>query len=120
MAGDLDLAFDRAGRLLDLTSDDSATVFRLRQVARIARAAGAPERALPSLAEWLDRFPDSPDSGQLWLDRCLNASSSGNGVHASEAVTALGQARVLLGDSPLLERVERLVVCAQATAAVSD
>jgi glycosyltransferase involved in cell wall biosynthesis len=118
LAGDSDKAFERACHGLDLHRDDGVTAFRLRQVSRIAREAGGPARALPLLSEWLGRFPDSPDSGPVWLDMCVNALRVGGGHHL-DARVALAHARALLGDSPVVDRIEHLIVYAEAAAAVS-
>jgi hypothetical protein len=117
LVGDLDKALEHACQGLDLRRDDGVTAFRLRQVARITREAGGPERALPWLSEWLGRFPDSPDSGPVWLDMCVNGLGGGGG-HQLDARVALTHARALLGDSPVVDRAERLIVCAEAAAAV--
>jgi hypothetical protein len=119
LAGDLAGGYERACQGLDLTSDDEVTAFRLRQVARIARAAGVPERALPWLNGWLERFPDSPDSGPVWLDLCVNATRAG-AEHFDVAEAALEQARSLLCDPPVLDSVEAQLFSAIAAAAVGD
>jgi hypothetical protein len=119
-AGNLTAAFHWASDGLDLRRDDGTTAFRLRQLARIARAADAPERAEPWLVEWLQRFPDSPDSGGVWVDLCINAVAAGGPERVPEARRALDRARALLGDVPALDAVERLVVAAHAVAVVDD
>lgn len=81
---------------------------RVRQLARHARRLGAPERALPWLADWLDRFPDAPESGAVWLDRCLSAEGAGGG-HEAESDAALARARALLVDSPVIAKVANVV-----------
>ena len=118
LVADWDRAFEHACDGLDLHSDDGVTAFRLAQVARIAREAGSPERALTLLSEWLTRFPDSPDSGPIWLDTCIDALGAGGG-HLLDARVALANARALLGNSPVVDRAEHLVVCAEAAAAVA-
>jgi hypothetical protein len=117
LAGHWDAAFSRGLQDLDLTKDDEVTAFRLRQLARIARSCGQPERALPWLARWLDRFPDSPDSGAVWLDRCLNASQAG-GHHLTEAGVALDRASDLLGASAVVDKVRRLTAAQAAVLAL--
>jgi hypothetical protein len=119
LAGDLAEGYERACHGLDLTSDDEVTAFRLRQVARIARAAGVPERALPWLNAWLERFPDSPESGPVWLDTCVNAIRAG-GEHLQVAEAAFDHARALLCDAAILDSVEGLLFSAVAAAAVDD
>jgi hypothetical protein len=94
------------------------SAFRLRQLARIARAMDEPGRALSRLTEWLERFPDSPESGPLWIDRCVNAVRTGEPHRLPEAATALGHARALLGDSPVLDKVDGLLASAAAVAVV--
>jgi hypothetical protein len=115
LAGDLEAAFERARSGLDLAADHEVTVFRLRQVARIARAGGWPERALPDLREWLTRFPDAPDSGAVWLDRCVNAAEAGPD-HEDDAAAALERARALLGESPVLEKMAGRLAARRAAA----
>ena len=77
---------------------------RLRQLAHICREWGQPGLALPRLRQWLVQFPDSPDSGPVWLDRCINASRAGN-TFLDEARTAFDHARSLIGNSPVLDQV---------------
>jgi hypothetical protein len=120
LAGNLAAAFQSASDGLDLRRDDGTTAFRLRQLARIARAADAPERAEPWLAEWLQRFPDSPDSGAVWLDLCINAAAAGGPERLPQARRALDRARALLGDVPALDAVERMVVAAHAVAVMDE
>src|SRR5215217_1987487 len=50
---------------------------RLRQLASVCRDWQRPELALLWLREWLERFPDSPDSGLVYLDLCSNALAAG-------------------------------------------
>jgi glycosyltransferase involved in cell wall biosynthesis len=108
LSGDRTTALERAGQGLEPEDDDEVTAFRLRRLASLARTAGCPERALPRLSTWLARFPDSPDSGPLWLDLAVNAVQVG-AAHATEARFALSRARALLGDVPLLDKVENLL-----------
>ena len=75
--------------------------YRLRQLARVARDWGRPGIALPWLRDRLTRFPDSPDSGAVWLDRCLNAHLMGR-EFAAEARESYACASSLLGPSPIL------------------
>jgi hypothetical protein len=78
---------------------------RLRQLASLCREWGLPELALPWLREWLCQFPDSPDSGEVWLDRCLNALAS-SADFEDEARESFNHARSLLGDVPGLCELE--------------
>ena len=114
--------FAEAFRLCTATEDPSRSwgefsAHRLRQLARICREWDKPELALPRLRHWLERFPDSPDSGPVWLDRCVNASRAGKGLKyvngsrdwlglLTEAREAFDRAQSLLGNSPLLDKVE--------------
>jgi glycosyltransferase involved in cell wall biosynthesis len=78
---------------------------RLRQLAGICREWGLPGLALPWLREWLDRFPDSPDSGIIWLDRCVNALQTSPELIA-EARESFAHVRSLLGESIELSKLE--------------
>jgi glycosyltransferase involved in cell wall biosynthesis len=78
---------------------------RLRQLARVSRELGLPELALPWLREWLETFPDSPDSGVVWADRGLNAMRTSPEL-ADEARASLASARRLLGGSPELDQLD--------------
>lgn len=82
---------------------------RLQQLARLARLAGDPVPALRWIAQWLERFPDSPESGAIWLERSLTASQAG-GAHLLEASEALARAQLLLGELPVVARAARQLV----------
>jgi glycosyltransferase involved in cell wall biosynthesis len=84
---------------------------RLRQLAALCREGRLPGMALPWLREWLNRFPDSPDSGMVWFDRCVNALGAGL---IEEARKAFESARLLLSASPGLTGVEALLQGAEA------
>jgi glycosyltransferase involved in cell wall biosynthesis len=79
--------------------------YRLQQLACIAREWDRPAFALPWLGQWLKKFPDSPDSGVVWQDRCLNALLAG-GEFLAEARNALDRAKELLIPSTLLDQME--------------
>ncbi len=81
---------------------------RLRQLAAVCREWGRPEIALPWLRQWLEHFPDSPDSGAVHLDMCVNALAAG-AAFVSEARQALQSARCLLGESVELAALENSV-----------
>ncbi len=78
---------------------------RLRQLAVVCREWNLPGFALPWLREWLERFPDSPDSAMVWLDRCLNALCVSPSL-LTEARLAFDSARKLLGTSVDLSEIE--------------
>ena len=78
---------------------------KVRQIARICRKWEKPELALPWLRTWLGKYPDSPDSGPVWLDRAVNACYSGKGF-LSESAESLVRARNLLGSIPAIEKLE--------------
>jgi glycosyltransferase involved in cell wall biosynthesis len=78
---------------------------RLRQLAGICREWSLPGLALPWLREWLDRFPDSPDSGFVWLDRCMNALQTSPELIA-EAREAFTHVKSLLSGSVELGELE--------------
>lgn len=111
-AGAMRLAIDE----LATKPPGESEAFRVRQIAQMTRALGAPERALPWIREWLLRFPDSPDSGAVWLDRCVNAGQAGPG-YRSESSWALARARVLLGDLPVVRTVSRSIAAGIASSA---
>jgi glycosyltransferase involved in cell wall biosynthesis len=81
---------------------------RLRQLAAICREWKLPGLALPWLREWLDRFPDSPDSGVVWLDRCVNALQTSSDLMA-EVRESFVQIQSLLGASVELDELEALM-----------
>jgi glycosyltransferase involved in cell wall biosynthesis len=70
----------------------------LRQLAAICREWKLPGFALPWLRDWLERFPDSPESGMVWLDRAVNALALAPAL-LEEARQAFETARALLGES---------------------
>jgi hypothetical protein len=78
---------------------------RLHQLATVCRGWGRPELALPYLRKWLERFPDSPESGTIYLDRCANAMAL-SGAASEEARRALESARRLLGESVEVSSIE--------------
>jgi glycosyltransferase involved in cell wall biosynthesis len=86
---------------------------RLRQLARVCREWGFPGLALPWLREWLDRFPDSPDSSGVWLDRSCNALGIGM---SAEARSSLNTVRALIGSAVDLAALENCVANFEATA----
>jgi hypothetical protein len=81
---------------------------RLRQLAGICREWQLPGLALPWLREWLDRFPDAPDSGVVWLDRCMNALQTSPELMA-EVRESFVHVRSLLGESVELHKLEALL-----------
>lgn len=105
-SGNFAKAFQLCTAETDLRGWNEFAALRLRQLARICREWGQPELALPWLRRWLEQFPDSLDSGPVWLDNCVNALEAGRHC-LTEAQVALRQARSLLGDSPMLDKVEK-------------
>ncbi len=82
----------------------------IRQLARICREWGRPALALPTIRSWLQRHPDSPDSGAVWIDRCLNAFHAGHDPRLRlEAARSLERAKALLGESPIICRIHRII-----------
>ncbi len=73
---------------------DEHAAHRLEQLARLAIGSGSPQRALPRLRAWTERFPDEPEAGKVWLSRSLCAAEAGI---ASEALDCLDAATRLLG-----------------------
>ena len=78
---------------------------RIRQLAKVARKMGAPEKALSVIKSWLKQFPDAPDSGVIWLDLCANASAAG-GKYLPDAGKAFLNAKELLGDVAALRKLK--------------
>lgn len=105
-SGNFSRAFEHCTAEKDPNLWGEFAAHRLRQLARICREWGRPELALPWLRQWLEQFPDSPDSGMVWLDRCVNASRAGD-ESLPEASEAFEHARNQLGDLPVLDKVER-------------
>jgi len=81
---------------------------RLRQLAAVCRDWQRPELALSWLREWLDRFPDSPESGFLYIDLCTNALAAGS-TFVAEARQALECAGQLVGQSVDLTTLDNCV-----------
>ena len=79
---------------------------RLHQLAILCRGWGRPELALPYLQEWVKRFPDSPESGSIYLDLCCNLMAL-CGDWSEEFSRALESARRLLGESADLTTIEQ-------------
>ena len=77
----------------------------LRQLAAAAHEARRDEAALPWLRTWLGRFPDAPDSGPVWLDRCAVCLAT-SPPRVTEAQCASEAARALLGDAPYVQACE--------------
>lgn len=88
----------------ELWSDQAS--HRLVQLGRAAVAAGRPERVLPKLRAWTERFPDAPGAGVVWLHRCLAALQDGA---RDEATTAFRRMRALLGERPDLAPLARVL-----------
>ena len=78
---------------------DESAVSRVRQLARVARAAGLPEVALPWLRDWLARHPDGPGAGLVWVDLAVH-SLCAEPEQRGEAREAYAAAVRLLGDWP--------------------
>lgn len=81
---------------------------RVHQLALVCRDWGFPGLALPCLRDWLQRFPDSPESAILHLDRCANAVALGP-EFLGEARQALDAARELLDESVDLDGIAAAV-----------
>jgi glycosyltransferase involved in cell wall biosynthesis len=116
LAGDYEAAVRQCLAIVDATVDTETAVAALRQLARLARKWQRPELALPLLTEWLDRFPDSPDAGPVWLDRAVNILQS---AHADLDVGrfAIERARALLGDHPVVAKAASLFALRAISAA---
>jgi len=118
LAGEYEAGFLVCRSTLDLGADGDITANALRQLARIARAWRQPSRALPMLTAWLDRFPDAPEAGAVWLDRSVNALQAADATaNLDDARLSLERARALLGDLPIVEKVDVLLALRRAPAA---
>ncbi len=75
--------------------------------ARIARQMKDREakELLSLLRSWLEAFPDAPESGRVALEGAATALKGGSSLR-TEARELLEQARPLVGDSPLVRRME--------------
>lgn len=106
MEGEPERALELGLRVDDpeLWSDQAS--HRLVQLGRAAVAAGRPERVLPKLRAWTERFPDAPGAGVVWLHRCLAALQDGA---RDEATTAFRRMRALLGERPDLAPLARVL-----------
>jgi hypothetical protein len=82
--------------------------FRLRQLAKVATQWGRPALALPWLGRWLECYPDSPDSGDIWFEHYKLQLAAGN-TAAPRAYASLIQARRLLGRQPYIIKAEKLI-----------
>jgi len=88
---------------------------RLRQLARVCREWGFPGLALPRLRDWLERFPDGPDSAMVHADRAANAGALGADFR-TEATGALAAARSLLDQSVDLSGIQQMLDAVDAPA----
>jgi glycosyltransferase involved in cell wall biosynthesis len=107
-AGNAALALRLAVAACEGIAPGEHAVARLQQLARLARRAGEPMTALRWLVAWLERFPDSPDAGAMWLERALTASQAGR-PHLLEASEALARAQTLLGELPAVARAAHVL-----------
>jgi len=106
--GDCQSAFLRAAAALRAHPAGENEELRVRQLARIARQWSRPELAIPFLAEWLGRFPDSQESGPVWLELSLTCHRAG-GMHDDRAREAWTTARALLGDIPPVAKLGAMI-----------
>lgn len=105
LKGNYSTAYQLFTRHHPVSSIKEHEVHLLRQIARICRKWENPEFALPWLREWLYAYPDSPQSGAAWLDFAMNASSA-QGRYFPEAREALKKAKELLGNLPVVKKLE--------------
>jgi tetratricopeptide (TPR) repeat protein len=92
---------------LDLDQLDEHQAHRLQQFARVCHRLGQPERALPALRWWTERFPDSPDAAGVWQQRALLSLSIDGS--AAEVREALERCVELSGPRPELLAVLSLI-----------
>jgi glycosyltransferase involved in cell wall biosynthesis len=103
---------------VDRTPPGEFEAYRIRLLARLARAAGRPSLALPYLQRWLGAFPDSQESGPVWLELAVTAQRAGAAYRPTER-HALTRARALLGPIPAVLTAERALAGRIACAAVA-
>jgi glycosyltransferase involved in cell wall biosynthesis len=106
--GDCQSAFLRAAAALRAQPAGENEELRVRQAGRIARQWGRPELAIPFLAEWLERFPDSQESGPVWLELSLTCHRAGC-MHDDRAREAWQRAHTLLGDIPAVAKLGAMI-----------
>ncbi|WP_437587683.1 glycosyltransferase [Sorangium sp. So ce1000] len=88
---------------------------RLRQLSAVCREWRLPGMALPWLREWLERFPDAPESGMVWLDRSACAVALAPDM-LEEARQSFEAASLLLGASVDTTEIEAWLCQAEARA----
>jgi glycosyltransferase involved in cell wall biosynthesis len=81
----------------------------LQQLAKICRAWKRPELPLSWLRTWLQKYPDSPGSGMVWLDYSVNASYAGV-QYLAEAQEAISVAETLLGNIPVIQKLKQYIL----------
>jgi glycosyltransferase involved in cell wall biosynthesis len=106
MEGEPERALELGLRVDDPELWSEQASHRLVQLGRAAVAAGRPERVLPKLRAWTERFPDAPGAGAVWLHRCLAALQDGA---RDEAATAFRRMRALVGERPDLAPLARVL-----------
>ncbi|MGE5340229.1 MAG: glycosyltransferase [Candidatus Omnitrophota bacterium] len=79
----------------------------LRELASVCRRWKKPEAALPWLERWLDKFPDEPDSGLVWLEYAYNCFYSDDKREESSSI--LDNAKKLLGDLQPIRELEYII-----------
>jgi len=113
LSGEYQRAFQMSVELEDPLVWGELAAHRLRQLAAVCREWNLSGMALPWLREWLERFPDSPDSGMVWLDRSANAVALAPDL-LEEARQSFDSARRLLGTSVDLRELETCIQRAEA------
>jgi glycosyltransferase involved in cell wall biosynthesis len=98
-------AYERFSKAHPVDSIQEHEGYLLKQLAKICRKWKRPELALPWLRRWVKMYPDSPESGFIWLDLAVNGSAVREGDIA-EAQAALQHAKELLGDVPVIAKLE--------------
>lgn len=101
-----DQALDRFLSAFDPEAFQSHEWPLLRLLGRICRQGGHNHPGIASiLRQWLDRWPDSPGSGLVWLDHAaiLGAETGWENPRASES---LDRAQVLLGETASIRRMK--------------
>lgn len=101
-------AFAICTGLLKNMTDRAETVHALRLLSKICRQWAKPQKTLPYFQKWLGRFPDSPESGIIWMEYSFCSIRSGKRCHV-QAKNALERARFLLGELPVLQKMNSLL-----------
>lgn len=106
-----DLALERFLSAFDPETFQSGQWPMLRLLGRIGRQRGHDPAIAPILRQWLDRWPDSPGSGLVWLDHAAILGEE-TGWEDPRALASLDRARFLLGETAGIRRMKVMAAAA--------